>query len=263
MKAIAILFITVIVVLFAAAGCINLYKKKKYEKTLYFVQTGNPFNKVMQDIGLIGEYFTYQCLAPLNGYKKFIFNCYLPKADGETTEVDVILLHESGIYVFESKNYSGWIFGNESQTFWTQTLPSGKGKSQKSRFFNPIMQNAGHIKQLKAFLASDNLPIYSYVLFSDRCELKNVKLEKTHAIVIHRADVLSRIQKNYAEKGNQLSVEQIDAIFEKLSPLAAVDESVKQQHIKNINEKYKQSAKAKPVEPAAVDDPNQVSNDVS
>lgn len=68
---------------------------------------------------------------------------------------------------------------------------------------------------------------------------------------------------NYAEKGNQLSVEQIDAIFEKLSPLAAVDESVKQQHIKNINEKYKQSAKAKPVEPVAVDDPNQVSNDVS
>lgn len=148
MKEIAIFSIAVIVVLFAAAGCINLYKKKKYEKTLYFVQTGNPFNKVMQDIGLIGEYFTYQCIAPLNGYKKFIFNCYLPKADGETTEVDVILLHESGIYVFESKNYSGWIFGNESQTFWTQTLPSGKGKSQKSRFFNPIMQNAGHILSL-------------------------------------------------------------------------------------------------------------------
>lgn len=57
----------------------------------------------MQDIGLIGEYFTYQCLAPLNGYKKFIFNCYLPKADGETTEVDVILLHESGIYVLNQK----------------------------------------------------------------------------------------------------------------------------------------------------------------
>lgn len=75
--------------------------------------------------------------------------------------------------------------------------------------------------------------------------------------------MLSRIQKNYAEKGSQLSVEQIDAIFEKLAPLAAVDESVKQQHIKNINEKYKQSAKEKPIEPVAVDDPNQVSNDVS
>lgn len=151
MKAIAIIFITVIVVLFAVAGCINLYKKKKYEKTLYFVQTGNPFNKVMQDIGLIGEYFTYQCLAPLNGYKKFIFNCYLPKADGETTEVDVILLHESGIYVFESKNYSGWIFGNESQTFWTQTLPSGKGKSQKSRFFLPDNAKRGAYQAVESF----------------------------------------------------------------------------------------------------------------
>ena len=50
MKEIAIIFITVIVVLFAAAGCINLYKKKKYEKTLYFVQTGNPFNKVISGL---------------------------------------------------------------------------------------------------------------------------------------------------------------------------------------------------------------------
>lgn len=134
MKEIAIIFITVIVVLFAAAGCINLYKKKKYEKTLYFAQTGNPFNKVMQDIGLIGEYFTYQCLAPLNGYKKFIFNCYLPKADGETTEVDVILLHESGIYVFESKITAVGYSGTSRRPFGPKLCPPGR-VNLKSRVF--------------------------------------------------------------------------------------------------------------------------------
>ena len=78
MKAIAIIFITVIVVLFAAAGCINLYKKKKYEKTLYFVQTGNPFNKVMQDIGLIGEYYLDK--TPWKG---------TPKKEGKTAMLQV------------------------------------------------------------------------------------------------------------------------------------------------------------------------------
>lgn len=80
--------------------------------------------------------------------------------------------------------------------------------------------------------------------------MKNVKLEKTHTIVIHRADVLSRIQKNYAEKGNQLSVEQIDAIFEKLSPLAAVDESVKQQHIKTLTRSINNPQKQNPLNPS-------------
>lgn len=42
-------------------------------------------------------------------------NLYLPKEDGSTTEIDLIMLSETGILVFESKNYSGWIFGDEKR----------------------------------------------------------------------------------------------------------------------------------------------------
>lgn len=111
-----------------------LLKKSQYEKTEYYAQTKNPFLKVMCDKGLLGELYTYKCLKPLKGHKRYLFNLYLPKENGETTELDVVLLHESGVYVFESKNYSGWIFGTETQQYWTQTLSNGKGQSQKSRF---------------------------------------------------------------------------------------------------------------------------------
>ena len=135
-------------------------KKRQYEKTEYYQQTQNSYLKVLFDKGLLGEFYTYECLKPLDGYKRYLFNLYVPKDDGETTELDVVLLHESGVYVLESKNYSGWIFGTESQKYWTQTLPAGRGRSQKERFFNPIMQNKGHIKWLQAFLADQTLPIY-------------------------------------------------------------------------------------------------------
>ena len=36
----------------------------------------------------------------------FLFNCYLPMENKETTEIDAIMIHHSGIYVFESKNYA-------------------------------------------------------------------------------------------------------------------------------------------------------------
>ena len=72
-------------------------KRKKYEKTEYFAQTHHAYRKLRGDKGLLGEYCIYTYLKPLKGHKRFLFNCYLPKEDGETTEVDVILLHESGI----------------------------------------------------------------------------------------------------------------------------------------------------------------------
>ena len=70
--------------------------------------------------GKYGEDRIYDILQKVDGYKATLPNCYLPKGNGETAEVDLIFLHESGIYVFESKNYSGWIFGSENQKYWTR-----------------------------------------------------------------------------------------------------------------------------------------------
>ena len=44
------------------------------------------------------------------------------------------MIHEKGIFVFESKNYSGWIFGSADQLNWTQSLQNG----EKHHFYNPI-----------------------------------------------------------------------------------------------------------------------------
>ena len=44
---------------------------------------------------------------------KILRNVYIPKDNGETTEIDIVYITQKGIFVIESKNYSGWIFGNE------------------------------------------------------------------------------------------------------------------------------------------------------
>ena len=73
---------------------------------------------------------------------KTLRNVYIPKDNGETSEIDVVYITQKGIFVFESKNYSGWIFGDEKDTYWTVMLPN----RQKNRFYNPIKQNRTHIK---------------------------------------------------------------------------------------------------------------------
>jgi len=66
--------------------------------------------------GQFGEYATEFALSNdnLEGYSKTVHNVYLPHK-GKTTELDVLLIHEKGVFVFESKNYSGWIFGSADQ----------------------------------------------------------------------------------------------------------------------------------------------------
>ena len=104
-----------------------------------------------KDKGQYGEYLTEYALehnlVP-KGRFELLKNLYLP-ADGKTTEIDQVMIHHRGIFVVESKNYSGWIFGDEEGLYWTQSL---KG-NVRNRFYNPIRQNANHIKYLAKYLS--------------------------------------------------------------------------------------------------------------
>lgn len=217
--------------------CTYIVEQKQYKKTEYYQQTKNSYRHVRFNKGLLGEFYIYKNLKSLTGYGRYLFNLYIPKNDRESTELDVVLLHESGIYVFESKNYSGWIFGTESQQYWTQVLPSGRGKSQKNKFYNPILQNSGHIKWLQTFLDDQTLQFYSYIIFSDRCTLKDITLTSEKHYIINRRNILNMVQQNIKKAGVQLSPDTIDTLFEKLYPLTQVGEAKKLEHIKNIQQK--------------------------
>ncbi len=129
-----------------------------YKNTAYYQVTKSSYLFTRYDKAKYGEYLIYKNLAYLeNSGCKFLFNVYIPKANNKTTEIDVLMICSQGLFVFESKNYSGWIFGNEIQRSWTQTLPKGRGHSQKERFYNPIMQNASHIKYLHR-VVNKNVP---------------------------------------------------------------------------------------------------------
>lgn len=110
------------------------------------------------DKGSFGEYLIKYALSNISGYQKVLRNIYVPY-NGKTSEIDVLLIHEKVIFVFESKNYSGWIFGGLENQQWTQCLPN----KQKSRFYNPILQNKTHIKALSQFLSIDVSHILSLV----------------------------------------------------------------------------------------------------
>ncbi|WP_370863831.1 nuclease-related domain-containing protein [Ruthenibacterium lactatiformans] len=107
---------------------------------------------------------------------KILQNIYVPRENGETSEIDVLYITQKGIFVIESKNYSGYIFGSENNHNWTSTLYAGKDqlgrkKVEHHQFYNPVKQNNTHIKTLMHYLNVD-IPMLSLIVFSERCELK-------------------------------------------------------------------------------------------
>lgn len=208
---------------------------KKYKETTYYQITKTPLGALRRDKGKYGEYLIYKQLRNFktNSVAKFLFNVYIPKENGETTEIDVLMICPKGIFVFESKNYSGWIFGNENQRYWTQVLPTGRGRSKKEKFYNPIMQNRGHIKHLKSIIGED-IPMRSIIAFSERCTLKDITLTSYEASVINRNSILPVVSTLYNQYPNALDTEKIDHIYNILYPFTQVDMLAKQQHIQNI-----------------------------
>lgn len=187
-------------------------------------------------VGRRGEQLTERELKILNFFGhtgKSLRNIYVPKSDGQTSEIDLVYITQKGIFVFESKNYSGWIFGDEKSTYWTAMLPN----RQKNQFYNPILQNKTHVKWLRQYVG-EMIPLFSIIVFSERCELKKLTVETSNASVVQRHQVSSIVKDIWNCTPDALTEEQIESIYEKLKERTQVSRSVKQEHVKTIKGTY-------------------------
>ena len=97
-------------------------------------------------------------------------NLTLPAGDG-TTQVDHVLVSTRGVFIIETKDYSGWIFANERSAKWTQVI-----YKVKNSFQNPLHQNYKHEKVIQNIL--DFLPqdvFHAVVVFTGNGEFKTVR----------------------------------------------------------------------------------------
>ncbi|MGY0600204.1 NERD domain-containing protein [Vibrio sp. JZG10] len=110
--------------------------------------------------GVFGEFLVNRLLSklPESDYT-LIKDVTLPTNDG-TTQVDHIVVSRYGIFVVETKNMKGWIFGSARQKQWTQKI-----YRHSSKFQNPLHQNYKHIKALETLLGCSEEHLHSVIVF--------------------------------------------------------------------------------------------------
>jgi hypothetical protein len=146
-----------------------------------------------------------------------INNLIIPNGD-KTSQIDHIVINPRGIFVIETKNYSGRIYGNENQHEWTQVLAYGK---TKHKLYNPLMQNATHIYNVKKIVGQ--LPIHSLVVFTQN---------NTRYINASNVIPISALKSALASGNDVLSPYQMKCAYDAL--LSNRSSATDQEHVNNV-----------------------------
>lgn len=143
-----------------------------------------------------------------------------------TIEIDHIFFTRSGLFVIETKSRAGKIYGTEEDDEWYQVL--GQYDEIQHNFYNPIKQNATHIRVLQRLLRLDNLKCYSLVVFEDG-DISNIESD----IVIKPSKLEMRIKKEMNE--TIYSQQDIDGFYTRIKYYKEHPPATKEEHIKNVH----------------------------
>ncbi|MDJ0908344.1 MAG: NERD domain-containing protein [Woeseiaceae bacterium] len=135
-----------------------------------------------------------------------IFNDVTLPTARSSTQIDHIVVSPFGVFVIETKNYSGWIFGSARSKHWTQVL-----YKKKYKLFNPLWQNAHHVKAVRRFLTLPASYIFSVVVFVGNAKIKTKR--KLPSNVIYLRQLRSHVR---SKRERILSKREVASITRKL-----------------------------------------------
>ena len=188
-------------------------------------------------------------------YERYIRNAYVPLSDGNTTEIDLIVVNEKGISAFESKYRDGTIgnvFTDPKAEYWDCVHYSSDRRVQTHyKIYNPIKQNYHHIYALKKFLEKNRVLLpkrtRNYVVFGGDVSIGRTIFNCRYDGRVYRysSDVgkyFSDDQK-YNVREISYSKKQIDEVADFIEKNCCnVSPNIKKKHIKYVASKVRASS---------------------
>lgn len=156
-------------------------------------------------------------------FKRF-HNVIIPSSNG-TSQLDHILVSPFGVFIIETKNKDGWIFGSEEKAKWTQVFPR-----KKYTFQNPLRQTYRQKKVLSEFLDINESIIKAVVYFVGDCSFRTQMPD----------NVLNSGLGKYVNKFSEviLSKNEENRIISKIESHLAVSNISNRDHVKSLKKRH-------------------------
>lgn len=148
------------------------------------------------------------------------------KVAGHSSQIDHIIVSVYGIFVIETKNYKGWIYGTDHSEFWTKNM-----YGNKYRFRNPIKQNYSHVWTLEKLLDIPKNKFIPIVVFLSGAILKC----KTRGLVINSFNLKRTI---LSFRHQVFSENEVKRIIYALYAANNLNKNRKQEHLCSIHKEH-------------------------
>ncbi len=148
----------------------------------------------------------------------------VPNQQG-TSQIDHVVVSPFGIFVIETKNYTGFVSGAENGENWKEAFRTTGGNT----FRNPIKQNWGHIYALSEYLNYDKRVFRPIIVFSDEATLR----VETSTPVIYMSQLKDRMLSYNQEI---IPLEQIEPIYNRISKANLVGTEIGDKHTESVRE---------------------------
>ncbi|MFJ8219112.1 MULTISPECIES: nuclease-related domain-containing protein [Bacillus cereus group] len=180
--------------------------------------------------GKAGEKLVKRILGKLDPTSYYVLHDVMVHTEyGDTTQIDHIVIAETGVFVIETKNYEGWIFGSEKSARWTQGI-----FRKKSSFQNPFRQNYKHIKAME-WVMEQQLPCISIVAFHPKCSLKRVNVHSKDKHVLYYNELKKCIE-SYIEP--QQTIDEVQHIYQSILQANIMDKDIEKKHVKYLQNRF-------------------------
>lgn len=217
--------------MFLVAGAILGFNYFYFKRSNYCSASGEGFLEIVKNTDSYYKFVIHSYLCKLEGYNLILSNLKLPNKSGRFTSIDLVMICESGIYVFDSKNLDGWIYGAERNEIWSGHI-NGSGVLN---FPNPIWENAKRIDCIKPIVDLRQDVFYkSYIVFSKNSILRNVNVRSDNVGVFSIEETLSTVCCDMENATRLFTKADIDDIYVKLSKYSASEPSLSKFSEKNI-----------------------------
>ena len=182
--------------------------------------------------GKMGEFNVSVVLATLPKDEYQVINDIIIPSKYGTTQIDHVVVSVYGIFVIETKNYKGLIYGGEDAETWTKNMWGNKYSLR-----NPLKQNYGHVKSLQAILNIPKEMFIPIVVFSNRAKLR----VQTQETVINLWRLRSEIKKH---KIPIIPSEQLIDYRSSIELAAIDDKDIAKSHKANVRQNLNQRSQA-------------------
>ncbi len=222
---------------------LNLFKNNKPEDQ---TKTGNTSTtttkeekeRIAKRKGELGEYKIDIQLDQLPKEYKYLSDILIknPKGKSGYSQIDHVVITTYGIFVIETKNYQGTVYGGKNRKTWSV--------NGKFKMMNPFIQNYGHIQAIKDILDKKYQELFiSMVSFTKRCTFKIDELDfrkiGSNELIVYDVELSDYIHRKVSvlkihHKEPLLNEDDISIIYNAILEANIEDQVIREKHVQSL-----------------------------